>query len=160
MFAVGFSIEQTYEQLMDLWFGDPLQMHMDPWLELAAVDGYHIGLAGQPSERTEKLFFVNLGAYRPGEFTELHANLFVVADEPQQAKRRAKAELLRGATSVHTDDLFDVDDCLAIAEVAGQRVHLKPGAERAPLTAISAYHVIPRAVVEAYASQRGLTTRN
>ncbi len=156
VFAVGFSIEATYEQLLDLWFGDPLQMHIDAWLELAAVDGYRVSLADRPSARPEKLFFVNLGAYRPGEFTELHASLFVVAHEAQEAKRRAKAELLRGAASVHTDDLFDVDDCLAITEVAGRHVHLEPGAERTPLTAVSAYHIIPRRVVQAYAARHGL----
>jgi len=41
--------------------------------------------------------------------------------------------VLRGAQAVHTVDLYDIDDCLEIAEVDGQHVHLEPTMEQAPL---------------------------
>jgi surfactin synthase thioesterase subunit len=44
VFAVGDSIEETYEHLMDKWFGDPLRLHLDSWFELRIVDGHHIHL--------------------------------------------------------------------------------------------------------------------
>jgi Domain of Unknown Function (DUF1543) len=157
VFVVGTSIEATYEQLMDKWFGDPLSLHIDSWLELGQVDGYRVVLGPDPAAQIEKLFFINLGAYRPGEFTELHACAFLVARDEQEVKRRAKAELLQGTISVHTDDLFDVDDCLVIAQVEGQHVHLQPAGETPPLVATSAYHVIPENVVQAYAASRGLS---
>ena len=42
---------------------------------------------------------------------------FVVAANEAAVKQRAKADLLRGAQSVHTDDLYEIDDCLEITEV-------------------------------------------
>jgi hypothetical protein len=156
VFAAGASIEATYEQLLDKWFGDPLSLHIDSWLELSQVDGYRVQLGPQPGAHGEKLFFINLGAYRPGEFTELHAIAFLVASDECEVKRRAKDALLCGADTVHTDDLLDIDDCLAITEVAGLHVHLHRAGEAEPLVPTNGYHVIPDAVVQAYAESRGL----
>ncbi|HTU27293.1 MAG TPA: DUF1543 domain-containing protein [Pirellulales bacterium] len=156
VFAVGASIEATYERLMDAWFGDPLSVHIDSWLALGEVDGHRVSLHREPSGRPEKLFFINLGAYRPGEFTELHANAFLVGREEQEVKVRAKSCLLGGTDSLHTDDLFDVDDCLAIDRVDGWHIHLQPAAAARPLVPRNGYHVIPQHVVEVYAARRGL----
>jgi Domain of Unknown Function (DUF1543) len=150
IFVVGQSIEDCYERIMDKWFGDPLRMHIDSWMELKCVDGFRISLQAHPATRGRKLFFINLGAYLPGQFTELHANAFVVASSEAEVKKRAKAELLQGAQSVHTDDLYDVDDCLEIAEVDGLVVCLEPACEGAANQPCSAYHVIPAKIVEAY----------
>ncbi len=27
---------------MDKWFGDPLRIHIDSWIELEFVDGFHL----------------------------------------------------------------------------------------------------------------------
>jgi hypothetical protein len=150
VFVVGESIETSYERLMDKWFGDPLRLHIDSWIELRCVDGYRISLRPSPAASDRKLYFINLGAYLPGQFTELHANAFVVARSEIEVKQRAKAELLRGAQSVHTDDLFEIDDCLEIAEVDGQHVHLEPTSETAAFEPQNGYHIIPPEVVAAY----------
>lgn len=71
VFVAGTSIAATYEQLMDKWFGDPLRLHIDSWMELKIVDGQRITLRPTPSNQSKKLFFINLGAYLPGQFTEL-----------------------------------------------------------------------------------------
>ncbi|HTV41315.1 MAG TPA: DUF1543 domain-containing protein [Candidatus Sulfotelmatobacter sp.] len=154
VFVAGASVEACYERLMDKWFGDPLRLHIDSWVELQVVDGHRILLRSDPPAGEKKLYFINLGAYLPGQFTELHANAFVVAASDVEVKKRAKAELLRGTQSVHTDDLYDIDDCLEIAEVEGQHIHLEPTSESVPLDPRSAYHIIPRPVVEAYAARR------
>src|SRR3984957_17958504 len=78
VFIVGQSIETSYERCMDKWFGDPLQLHIDSWVELQVGDGYRISLQAVPPEPGNKLYFINLGAYLPGQFTEVHANAFVV----------------------------------------------------------------------------------
>jgi hypothetical protein len=156
VFVVGRSIESTYEQLMDKWFGDPLQLHIDVWVELRIIDGHRIVLRPEPTKQAKKLFFINLGAYLPGQFTELHANAFVVAETEKQVKIRAKSELLLGTLSIHTDDLYDVDDCLEIAQVDGHHVHLEVAEEPASYHPVCAYHIIPRAVVAAYAVSRNL----
>jgi hypothetical protein len=154
IFVVGESIETSYEQILDKWFGDPLQMHIDSWVELRCVDGYRVSVQSSPAPSARKLYFINLGAYLPGQFTELHANAFVVAESEVEVKKRAKGELLRGAQSVHTDDLYEVDDCLEIAEVDGQHVHLESTSEPAVFEPHSSYHVIPKEVAEAFMARR------
>lgn len=154
VFVVGPSIEQCYHQLMDKWFGDPLRLHIDAWMELKWVDGHRISLRAGPPAPGKKLFFVNLGAYEPGQFTELHANAFVVAASEGEVKNRARAELLRGAQSVHTDDLYDIDDCLEISEVDGHAIHLEPTSEPSVIEPHCAYHKIPPEVVASYKASR------
>jgi len=151
VFVAGDSVESCYTRLMDKWFGNPLRLHIDSWIELRAVDGYRVSLRPEPPKPGKKLYFINLGAYLPGQFTELHANTFVVAESEAEVKARAKAELLPGTQELHTDDLYDIDDCLEISEVDGQHVHLEPGADTAPLKPNNGYHIIPAEVVAAYA---------
>ncbi len=156
VFVVGDAIEATYEQLMDKWFGDPLRVHIDSWMELRVVDGYRISLAAAAVAQPRRLYFINLGAYLPGQFTELHANAFVVASDEREVKARAKGELLRGTQSVHTDDLYDIDDCLEIAEVDGYHIRLDPTTEAQPFEPSNGYYVIPAEAVAAYAATRGI----
>jgi hypothetical protein len=157
VFVVGDSIEATYEQLMDKWFGDPLRLHLDSWVELRIVDGFRITLGPAPRAGSKKLYFVNLGAYLPGQFTELHANAFLVAESDQEVKARAKRDLLRGTQSVHTDDLYDIDDCLEIAAVDGHHLQLEATEDMQVFEPNNGYHIIPAPVVAAYAARRGLT---
>jgi len=154
VFVTGPAIKGCYEKLMDKWFGDPARLHIDSWIELRVVDGFQISLQDRPADSGKKLFFINLGAYLPGQFTEVHANAFVVAGDEAEVKKRAKGELLRGAQSVHTDDLYDIDDCLEISEVDGRHIHLAPGAAPAAMEPHNGYHVIPPAIVAAYLARR------
>jgi hypothetical protein len=159
VFTVGVTIEDTYERLLDLWFGSPEGLHIDSWMELSVVDGYRISTTRDAPPSDKKLYFVNLGAYADGEFTELHANAMLVASSEHEVKSRAKAELLRGKLAVHTDDLFDIDDCLEITKVDGYSISLTPTTESNPLVPNNGYHIIPRPIVAAYiekqASARG-----
>jgi hypothetical protein len=118
VFVTGEAIEGTYAQLLALWFGMPEGLHLDSWIVLDIVDGYRIGLSEVRVEQPERLYFANLGAYRDGEFAEIHANKFLVAENVKAAKQRAKAELLQGWPGrVHTDDLYEVDSCVEIRAV-------------------------------------------
>ena len=153
VFVVGTSIAQTYERLIDLWFGSAERLHLDSWMELTVVDGHRVVLTKSPTvaqQSDKKLYFVNLGAYADGEFTELHANAIVVGTSEREVKARAKSELLRGKNSVHTDDLFDIDDCLEITSVDGYHIVLEPTTELENLVPNNGYHIIPKAVVEEY----------
>lgn len=80
---------------MDKWFGDPLRLHIDSWVEWRIVDGWRIALRPAPAAQLEKLYFINLGAYLPGQFTELHANAFVVA---QSERHHATGRSVRQAS--------------------------------------------------------------
>ena len=158
VFVVGSEIEATYEQLLDKWFGEPKELHIDSWLELRIVDGHRVTLRPNPAASRLQLYFINLGAYTPGEFTELHASAFLVAQSEVDAKRRAKASLLRGANSVHTDDLFAIEDCIALDEFDGQHVHLSPTREAHALTPHNGYHIIPRPIVATYLERKRLVS--
>jgi hypothetical protein len=160
VFVVGESIEQTYERLLELWFGSSPSLHIDSWMQLSIVDGYRVTLTKEPIDAGEKLFFVNLGAYMDGEFTELHANAMVVASSEAEVKARAKSELLRGKVAVHTDDLFDIDDCLEVTSVDGYSVRLEPTHEKASLVPNNGYHIIPRPIVEEHCRKQGLNAAN
>jgi hypothetical protein len=154
VFVAGPNIEATYEALMDKWFGDPRRLHLDSWIELRIVDGHRVSLRAERSTSPLKLYFVNLGAYQPGLFSELHATAFVVASHTQEVKRQAKQQLLRGMESVHTDDLFELDDCFEVGEVDGLYVHLEPTEESQAFEPNNGYHVIPRERVAAYVEKR------
>jgi Domain of Unknown Function (DUF1543) len=154
VFVVGHSITDTYQRLLELWFGSAEGLHIDSWMELAVVDGHRIRLQKAPAPAEKKLYFVNLGAYADGQFTELHANAFVVAASEREVKTRAKSELLQGKVAVHTDDLFDIDDCLEVTSVDGYHVVLESTSDAAPLVPNNGYNIIPRPVIEAYLQKR------
>lgn len=80
----------------------------------------------------------------------MHANAVVVGTSEQEVKLRAKSELLRGKTAVHTDDLFDIDDCLEITAVDGYTIRLDPTDEPEQMIPNNGYHIIPRPVIEAF----------
>ncbi|WP_340199555.1 DUF1543 domain-containing protein [Ascidiimonas sp. W6] len=150
VFATGIKIEDTYQQLLSKWFGLPNKMHIDSFMELNVVDGYKVTLSNTPSETDKKLFFINLGAYRPGEFTEHHAITFLVDEKAVNVKDRALKQLLTGYEQVHKDDLYDVDDCIEINQVNQLYVHLEPTEEIKKLVPNNGYHVLPRSIVKEF----------
>jgi hypothetical protein len=151
VFVTGPRIEDTYVQLLDKWFGDPKSLHIDSWLELDVVDGWRVTLTDTPSPESEKLFFVNLGAYRDGEFTELHAMGFYVAASAPEAKKRALAEHFKsGFAETHKDDLLDIDDCIALEAVNNLRVALTKTGEISATKPSNGYHIVPKHVIAAY----------
>jgi hypothetical protein len=56
VFVTGKTINHTYEQLMDKWFGTPKDLHLDSWMELDVIDGYRITLSPNKIESEKKLF--------------------------------------------------------------------------------------------------------
>jgi hypothetical protein len=155
VFVAGERVEDTYHDLMDLWFGATDGLHIDSWIDLDVVDGHRVTLAADPPAGGKKLWFINLGAYRPGEFAELHANVFLVAATADEVKRRAKEHLLQGFESVHTDDLYEVDDCLQIGQVAGLHVHLEPTDQPDRQEPHNGWHPLPDDVIAAHMAQHG-----
>lgn len=138
VFVVGSSIEETYQLLAMKWFGNLQGFHIDSYVELQNIDGYKIELSRDPPEKNDslkKLYFINLGAYKAGEFTEYHQSAFYVADAAPDAVRRAKSELCQGLQTIHKDDVvlldrvshpidFDVDDVLELREVDSYYISL------------------------------------
>lgn len=150
VFVVGESIEDTYEQLMMKWFGTPQGLHVDSWVELRVIDGHQVSLSTTKPDSPKKLFFINLGGYLPGQFTEIHANTLIVAESEREVKARAKEELMKNVQTVHTDDLYDVDDCLEVSEVDGYHVVLEPTDTVAEWLPTNGYHIVPKRLVEEF----------
>jgi len=134
-FVAGPSIEATLPELRRQWFGRREGLHLDAYMAVRAVDGYAVSLSRDPAApRPERLWFVNLGAYRPDSLAEQHHFGLVVARSAPAAKAAAKRQWLVGALQQHKDDLAAVDDCLAIEQLellGGERwyVQLAPHPE-------------------------------
>ena len=152
VFVVGSSIEETYPLLGKKWFGNLHQSHIDSYICLTHVDGYDIRLTTDISQvdPSHKLYFVNLGAYKPFEFTEYHQSAFYICRSAPDAIRRAKSELCQGLETIHKDDVvllecvsnsldFDVDDVMEIGEVDQFFISLTPSSLPTPAVPISAY---------------------
>jgi hypothetical protein len=155
VFVVGESIEGTYEQLLDKWFGMPTGLHIDSWIELDVVAGYKISPSNNEPDNAKKLYFINLGAYLDGQFTEIHANRFVVADSEQEAKSIGKSTLLQNWPGpVHTDDLYEVDDCLELSAVGPHFIRVEKTNDKSELNPTNGYHIIPKSIVEDYINRK------
>jgi len=128
-FVAAATIEAAIPELRRQWFGRRQGLHLDAWMAVRAVDGWAVSLAREPgAPRPERLWFVNLGAYRPDSLAELHHFGLVVARSPQAAKAAARRQWLRGALQQHKDDLAAVDDCLALEQLellGGGRWHVR-----------------------------------
>lgn len=125
-FGIGESLADLLPQIKQFW---PVAgtIHIDSWREVTAVDGYCIKVqpkveAGEQPE--SKLFFLNLGGYKPSDLEEYHYKLLSVATTKTFAIQAAKKTAFylhtgfKGAES-HIDDKYgvDVDDVYEIADV-------------------------------------------
>lgn len=127
-FVVASSIEQTHDELRRQWWGVPASLHIDCWAEIVHADGYDVSLRVEPFEGPERLYFVNLGGYEPGEFAERHRNLFVVAGNETKAKSRA-LKSVRHWLEPHRDDLYEAEKAFCLDETVGEQrlyIHLTP----------------------------------
>lgn len=125
-FAAGNSLGALVPQIKNFW-PDGGKIHIDAWRKVTRVNGHSIQLMpGQatPGIQALKLFFLNLGGYKPGEFDEFHYKLLVVAPDKGAAVKLAKQTAFykhmgfKGAAS-HIDEKYgvDVDDIYQIEEI-------------------------------------------
>ena len=142
-FAAGTTLESMHAQLLAQWFGQPKGLHVDAYARLDQADGHRIELKGAPFGGDKQLYFVNIGGYAKAELAEQHAYGFFVAPSKAAAKARAKTELLPGRQEVHKDDLYDVDDCLALSEVNGQQIHLIEDSSAGDPEIVNGYFPLP-----------------
>jgi hypothetical protein len=126
-FGIGESLSDIKEDMLEFWEEANGRMHIDGWREINFVEGYKIEIAPKDATtatQTEKLFFINLGGYKPNEFEEFHYKLVTVAAEKGAAIQKARQTAFykhtgfAGATS-HVDDKYgiDVDDIYEIEDI-------------------------------------------
>lgn len=134
-FVIAETIGDTYPKLRETWWGIPSSLHLDAWGCLDYADGYEIQIKSTPSlDSTNKLYFINLGGYDSEQFTELHKNIFVVAETPSKAKVKALKQILHWQ-SFHRDYQFDIDDIISVDSALSDQnfyIHLIPTEESRP----------------------------
>ncbi|MBD1395730.1 DUF1543 domain-containing protein [Pontibacter sp. JH31] len=118
LFAIGEQVSDLVPAIKAFWPEAKGNIHVDAWREVRQVNGHQIQVVPKEDLPAKpgagKLFFLNLGGYKPGEFDEFHYKMLAVAENQagaiQQAKQTAfyKHTGFKGAAS-HIDDKFGVD---------------------------------------------------
>ncbi|NWA27767.1 DUF1543 domain-containing protein [Pseudomonas gingeri] len=130
-FVLADSLEASYPQLRQEWFGSPAGLHIDAWMRVDGVDGWKVELSNlAPAPGSPRLYFINLGGYEARAFGEAHHYLLVVARDKAEAKRLGMRQVLANWGQAHTDALLDIDDCLPIDQVGGRYIELVQGPNR------------------------------
>src|SRR5688572_19507954 len=84
-FGIGSGLKELLPDIMRFWPEAGGRIHIDAWREVTQVDGYTVSImsreeAGASSNSAvPKLFFINLGGYKPGEFEEFHYKMLAAA---------------------------------------------------------------------------------
>jgi hypothetical protein len=140
-FVIADSIENTHDDLKAGWWGTPDSLHIDCYGELVSTDGYNIHLRKEPSVGDEKLYFVNLGAYDPQDFTELHKNVFVIA--PTESKAKVKAlKIIQDWGAHHVDFMYDIEKMFCLNDIAREKslyIHLEKTDKPEPFEFVCKY---------------------
>ena len=99
---------------------------------MTLVDSFRVDVIPRSAEsepQSQRLFFINLGGYKPDEFDEFHYKMIVAAADKGEAIRKAKETAFyrhtgfSGAES-HIDDKYgvDVDDIYDIGDILPEAV--------------------------------------
>lgn len=123
LFAIGNSLKDLIEQINNFWKEAQGKIHIDSWREVTQVNGYKIEIVERDKHfvgQAEKLFFLNLGGYKPNEFEEYHYKILSVNKDKSLAIRQAKESIFfKHAYSSHIDDKYgvDVDDIYTVEDI-------------------------------------------
>lgn len=125
-FGIGTELKDLLPDIFLFWPEAKHKIHIDAWREVTQVDGQNISISSSANKNTNtnKLFFLNLGGYKPGEFEEYHYKILSACTDKGKAVDVAKKTAFyihtgfAGATS-HIDDKYgiDVDDIYEITDI-------------------------------------------
>ncbi len=128
-FGIGASLSALVPAIADFWPEAAGKIHIDAWREVTRVDGFSIRVlprsANLSVHGSSRLFFINLGGYKPHDFEEYHYRCLSVAPDVADAIRQAKAETFwKHSVSSHIDDKYgvDVDDAYEIEDLLASDV--------------------------------------
>ncbi len=133
-FGIAPNMKDLIQEIKDFWPEANGNVHIDAWRRVTQVNGYavHIlpadGITSNNTASVQRLYFLNLGGYKPGDFEEYHYKMLVAAAGPSEAIRQAKETAFykhygfTGATS-HIDDKYgvDVDDLHVLKDILAPR---------------------------------------
>ena len=126
-FGIGESLSSLVPAIEAFWPDAKGRVHIDAWRAVTYVDGYAVRVrerGNAAAAATNRLYFINLGGYKPGEFEEYHYKTIIAGPDKGAAVRRSKETTFykhigfKGAES-HIDDKYgiDVDDAHEIADI-------------------------------------------
>lgn len=138
-FTIGTSLKSILPDIRAFW-PDGGTIHIDAWREITQIDNLKIEVVNKQKRQSSliqtkedlKLFFINLGGYKPGEFEEFHYRTLMPAKNTAEAIKTAKQTTFythmgfKGAVS-HIDDKYgiDVDDVYAITDILPEYIKAK-----------------------------------
>ncbi len=126
-FGIAETLKDLVPEMNRFWPELAGRMHIDSWRKVSQVQNYHIAVVPKSKLKPEteesssnKLFFVNLGGYKPEDMEEYHYKQLVVANSLAEATNIAKASTFwKHHNSSHIDDKYgiDVDDIYEIQDL-------------------------------------------
>lgn len=130
--AIAANIQDAFTYFQAQWFGLQQGLHLDSWMQVEGVHyhgvNYQIQIQNQPTaNRDLNLYLINLGAYIPDQFGEVHKYLVVAGHDKADAKAQGKLAIEQHWFKPHTDAVIEVDDCLALNQVGQYFIHLVEG---------------------------------
>ncbi|MCC9042727.1 DUF1543 domain-containing protein [Myroides sp. M-43] len=129
-FGIGNEIKDLIPQVAAFWSEAGPKLHIDAWKEVNTVQNYKIEVVNREDYVSNdlKLFFINLGGYKPGIFDEFHQTCLVVANSQKDAIQYVKSTAFyeeynlppRGYSHVDNKYGLDVDDIYEIDEILNE----------------------------------------
>lgn len=126
-FGIAENIKELVPNIKAFWPEAKDKIHLDAWREVNYIDGYKISIVPKniSTNNDKKLFFINLGGYKPGNFIEYHFQKLIVAPSMSEAIKRVKQEdffieyNLPPHGHSHIDDKYalDVDDAYEVVDI-------------------------------------------
>ncbi|MFZ4261307.1 DUF1543 domain-containing protein [Sphingobacterium sp. HJSM2_6] len=130
-FGIADELKELVPDLYRFWPELEGKMHIDSWRKVQYVANYRIKIlpkGTQQQQHTQKLFFVNLGGYKPADMEEYHYKQLVVAKDLAEASKIAKETTFwKHHVSSHIDDKYgiDVDDIYPVEELLYEGIKSK-----------------------------------
>ncbi len=132
-FGIAQELRDLIPEMKAHWPEAKGRIHIDAWQEIKYANGYEVEVrvkgnsSAQSADEQVKLFFINLGGYKPGEFEEYHYKMVIAATDRGSAIQHAKKTAFfkhtgyKGARA-HVDDKYgiDVDDIYVIDDILAE----------------------------------------
>ncbi len=125
-FGIAKTLKDLIPSIKSFWKSSG-NIHIDAWRIVNNVDGYQIKVTEKTNNTLDenKLFFLNLGGYKPNEFEEFHYKILTVSKDKSESIAAAKKSVFFQHTGFgklavsHIDDKFgvDVDDIFEIKDI-------------------------------------------
>ncbi|WP_293953288.1 MULTISPECIES: DUF1543 domain-containing protein [unclassified Sphingobacterium] len=142
-FGIGDELKDFVDPIRDFWPEADGKIHIDAYRIVHKVGEYEINIVERSDEQTNdselKLFFVNLGGYKPNEFDEFHYKEIIVASSLAKATEKAKRTVFwKHHSSAHiddkygldVDDIYEIEDLLIPADKDKYCIQIRPNVDR------------------------------